>query len=176
MTTTTTAQPTLSPDSFPAFAGQLPNEGWRPYGLRAFVYLLTHGEAASVRLDLDALNAAGDVATGPDLVYRTTPAQVLARYTALQRYARTAARVRRAELWTRLQALEAASAPEAAEGGPAGDVAPAGQPDAQNGQAGSGQGGGGAKVPRRPKPNAPSGGGTAAPAWQLPALDLADAF
>lgn len=136
-------------------------EGWTDRGVRAVLYLLSHGPFSVFMLDDDTLEAAyhgaGVAATAPQL-----PADVAETLARLQRDLRgdVARRERlRQERDARLQALFDAADQQTAT--PAPIVAPAAP---QPPPAPPSNGGGGSKVPRTPKPNGqPPAGSLALP-------------
>jgi hypothetical protein len=172
MTTMTQPMTAAAPVDAPPFTLQ-PAEGWTERGQRAVLYLLTHGEFSTFRLDDDTLEAAyhgaGIAATG-----RQLPADVAETLATLERSLRQilAARRRdRAERDARLQAMfDAADAAQLAAGAP---IEAAGDSGSQGPSAGS-QGSGGSKVPNvpRPKPGAPPAAVVTPPAPPVPQVPI----
>jgi len=165
----------MMPPPFPPAAGAA--EGFTDRGLRAVLYLLTHGALGATTLAVGMLDddtveaayhAAGVAATG-----RQLPADIAETLAGLQAELRGAVARRqrdRAERDQRLQALF-----DAADGqtpSPAPIVVP--EASSQAGGASS-QGGGGSKVPAKPKPGPvrPSDGAALTPARPVLAPALA---
>jgi hypothetical protein len=148
---------TTTPTTTPVFDPRQPDEGWSAYSRRALMFILKTGDHATWRLDDEALEACADGArvasTG-----RALPADVAEHLARLQRRLRGLVQARATDRATRLAALQAL-----ADDGQGGMATPAPtpvlrQPDAPSGQ--SGNGSGGAKVPRtpQPKPQPPAAG------------------
>lgn len=168
-TPTPTRQRPASPQT-PSFAPQQPDETPADWGRRALLFVMQHGEFSTWRLDDRTLEAAHHAA-GLAQTGRQLPADVVAHLATLQRHLRALVAARAADKRVRLAALQALIDAGAADPLPAADASPSEPADSGTGRPGNG--GGGSKVPRQPRPQGhPPAGGLALPALALPAADL----